>query len=119
MQNKVKIINSNQGWNPKKRYKINEVVSYLGNIYQNSTGINSDPLLVNDWIVVKKMDAVPVVYGNDFIDSGTHQFTVPEGILIQNAFLNGAQVSPFTQVATTVTVTNSFIGDLVTLTGRN
>lgn len=119
MQNRVKLINSNENWNDKKRYKINTVVSYVGSIFQNSTGANSDPLLANDWIVVKKLDLIPVIYYDDFVDSGTHEFIVPEGILIQNAFLNGAQVSPFSQTGTTVAVTNSLTDDLVTLTGRN
>lgn len=119
MQNRVKLINTNESWNEKKRYKINSVVSYLGSIYQNSTGANSDPVLGNDWVVVKKLDVIPVVYQDDFIDSGTHQFEVPEGILIQNAFLNDAQVGRFSQSGTTVTVSNSETNDLVTLTGRN
>jgi len=119
MQIRVKLINTSQFWNPKKRYKINETVSYIGIIYQNTTGINSDPTLGNDWQVVKKLDIVPVIYQNDFVDSGTHEFLVPEGILIQNGFLNGAQVAYFSQSGTTVTVTNSVTDDLVTLTGRN
>lgn len=119
MQTRVKLINSNENWNAKKRYKINTVVTYVGLIYQNSTGANSDPLLGNDWIVLKKLDVIPVIFYDDFVDSGTHEFIVPEGILIQNAFLNGAQVSPFSQTGMIVTVTNSLTDDLVTLTGRN
>jgi predicted heme/steroid binding protein len=50
MQKKVTINNSNQSWNPKKRYKINEVVYYNGAEYQNATGINSEPGVGLNWI---------------------------------------------------------------------
>lgn len=119
MQPQIKLINSNENWNVKKRYKRNSTVSYFGSIYQNSTGINSDPLLGNDWLVVKKVDIVPSIYYEEFIDSGTHEFIVPEGILVQNAFLNGAQVVAFTQTDDLVTVPTAVTDDLVTLTGRN
>lgn len=56
MQSKVKLINNSQSWNPKKRYKINDVVIYLDINYQNKTGINSDPLLGIDWEIVKVPD---------------------------------------------------------------
>lgn len=53
MQSKVKLVNGNQNWNSKKRYKINETVNYLGFIYQNITGNNSSPELLIDWITSK------------------------------------------------------------------
>ena len=56
MQSKVTLVNSNQNWNAKKRYKINAVVTYLGETYQNSTGGNSEPGVVNDWILTKSKD---------------------------------------------------------------
>jgi hypothetical protein len=52
MQKKVTINNSNQSWNPKKRYKINEVVYYNGAEYQNVTGINSEPGVGLNWIAL-------------------------------------------------------------------
>ena len=121
MQSKVTLVNSNQVWNAKRRYKINEVVSYVNIIYQNSTGKNSDPTLGTDWQVVKKQDVVPVIYHDDFIDSGTHEFIIPDGILIQNVFLNGvtANGADWSQTGTLVSVTSAQTDDLVTLTGRN
>ena len=119
MQNKVKIFNSNENWNEKKRYKINTVVKYLGVVYQNSTGSNSEPSILLDWVIVKKDDVTPTSYFQEFIDDGSHQYVVPEGIRVQNAFLNGAQVTPFTQVGTLITTSNSITDDLVTLTGSN
>ncbi len=121
MQNKVKIFNSNANWNEKKRYKINSLVDYVGSTYQNSTGSNSDPTLGLDWVVVKKLDVIPVVYHQDFIASGSTDFIVDEGILIQNVFLNSISVNgaDWSQSGTTVTITTVQNGDLVTLTGRN
>ena len=49
MQSKSTLINSNQVWNAKKRYKINEIVTHLGIVYQNITGVNTDPTLETDW----------------------------------------------------------------------
>lgn len=54
MQSKVKLINTDEVWNPKKRYKINSTVSYLSINYQNSTGGNSDPTLGVDWFALNK-----------------------------------------------------------------
>jgi hypothetical protein len=121
MQSRVTLINSNENWNSKRRYKINEVKSHFGSIYQNSTGTNSDPLLGLDWQVVKKLDITPIVYHDDFVADISQQFTVPEGILIQNVYLNSVSAtgSSWSQTGLIVTVTSSLVGDLVTLTGRN
>lgn len=48
---KVQLTNNNQSWNEKRRYKVNDVVSYSGNTYQNITGKNSIPTNLEDWIV--------------------------------------------------------------------
>jgi len=117
MQVKSKLINSNESWNAKRRYKINAVVTHNGSTWQNATGINSEPGATTDWILLKTSSVI--IYDNDFVDSGTHSFTVPSGIYIQNAFLNGAQVVPFTQTGTIVTVPSAITDDLVKLTGRN
>jgi hypothetical protein len=50
MQSKVKLLNSNSVWNDKRRYKINAVVTYNGQAFQNSTGIYSIPSDGIDWI---------------------------------------------------------------------
>lgn len=69
MQSKVRFINSNQSWNSKKRYKINETVTYQGIIYQNSTGINTDPTLGVNWDIVENINQIDLsvynVYAND------------------------------------------------------
>ena len=68
MNSKVKLTNSNQTWNSKKMYKINDIVSYSGNKYQNTSGINSDPTFVIDWLLLPNNNVSPdyanVVYVN-------------------------------------------------------
>jgi len=58
-------------------------------------------------------------YHVDFIDSGTHAFTVPSNIIVQNVALNNIPVygADWSQTGTTVTVTTSITSDKVTLTG--
>ena len=58
MQTKTKLLNSNNFWNPNRRYKVNAVVDYFGVTYQNSTGINSDPTLGLNWIVIKGIESI-------------------------------------------------------------
>lgn len=121
MQAKVKLFNTSQTWLVKKRYKVNETVSYAGNIYQNSTGRNTDPTLGTDWMFLQKLNANPTVYKDDFIDSGTHQFIVPSGVLISGVFVNyvAPSAASWSQSGVVVTVTTAITGDLVTLTGMN
>jgi len=54
MLRKVSLVNGNPAWDENKRYSVNEVVSYNGNDYQNTTGKNSNPELLNDWIVTSE-----------------------------------------------------------------
>ena len=60
MQSKVKLVNTNQVWNAKRRYKVNETVAFNGIDYQNATGINSEPGTTFDWILVKDLQVVPI-----------------------------------------------------------
>jgi hypothetical protein len=52
MPKKIIITNTDQSWNSKKRYKINEVVLYNGINYQNLTGSNSEPGVGLDWLLL-------------------------------------------------------------------
>lgn len=50
-----KLINDTPTWNIKNRYRVNETVNYNGQVYQNITGKNSNPVTGSDWeVVVKK-----------------------------------------------------------------
>jgi hypothetical protein len=48
---KFKVSNNNSVWDAKRRYKLNSIVGYDGEIYQNITGINSVPTDGVDWLV--------------------------------------------------------------------
>lgn len=50
------LINSIDIWSNKKRYKVNDVVSYLDVVYQNVTGFNSSPTNLIDWKATVKDD---------------------------------------------------------------
>lgn len=121
MQSRTKLVNSNQIWNAKKRYKINEVVTLNSNIYQNTTGINTNPILNQDWILIRKSELAIVQFHEDFIADETGVFEVPEGIYIGNVFINtvSAKGSDWSQTLNIVEISGLVVGDLVTLTGRN
>lgn len=51
-QIKVQTQNTNNVWDDKKRYNVNSVVRHNGIDYQNVTGKNTNPELLNDWIVI-------------------------------------------------------------------
>ncbi len=53
MQSRSVLINTNENWSDKRRYKINNVVNHAGGVHQNSTGSNSDPTLGIDWVLLK------------------------------------------------------------------
>lgn len=52
MKKQVKLINSNKVWSANRRYKVNDVVSFSGVDYQNTTGANSIPSDLTDWILI-------------------------------------------------------------------
>lgn len=49
MNTKAILVSGNNLWNPKARYKVNTVVSYLAVNWQNATGINTEPGTDNNW----------------------------------------------------------------------
>lgn len=49
-QFKGRSTNSNRIWTSKLRLKPNEVVNHLGSLYQNVTGVNTEPGTSNDWV---------------------------------------------------------------------
>ena len=55
MQSKLKLINSNQVWDIKRRYKLNETCSFNNINYQNITGSNSQPGIGFDWIMINSL----------------------------------------------------------------
>lgn len=71
MKTKIQLVNSGEAWDANRRYKINAIVTYSGSDWQNTTGINSEPGIGNDWISVK-IDSRPYkVYSALLSQSGT------------------------------------------------
>jgi len=65
-QFKVQTQNTNTVWDEKKRYKVNSVVSYNDVIYQNTTGKNSIPSNLLDWISLNQIvNAIPLTGTED------------------------------------------------------
>lgn len=59
MQSKSILLNTNEEWNPKRRYKVNSVVTRNSVMYQNSTGQNSAPELGIDWFSATALSIPP------------------------------------------------------------
>lgn len=62
----VSIKNTGDAWAAHKRYKVNNAVSFSGVIYQNKTGINSEPYdgSPNWHVVYKAPDAAAIIIAN-------------------------------------------------------
>jgi len=69
--------------------------------------------------VDSRLSNLSQAYHVDFTDAGTHIFTVPSNVIIQNVTLNNIPVygADWSQTGTSVTVTTSITGDKVTLSG--
>jgi hypothetical protein len=52
-KSKLSLENSALIWDSKRRYKVNTIVTYLGVVYQNLTGKNTDPTLLTDWYSIE------------------------------------------------------------------
>jgi hypothetical protein len=77
MKTKVQLVNSVETWDANRRYKINAIVTYLGSDWQNTTGINSEPGIGNDWIRVSgNSQTLQEVSNNGGFDNGS---TVKKG----------------------------------------
>lgn len=113
MQSKVTLVNSNQNWSQKRRYKINNVVSYLGSIYQNSTGINTDPSLLTDWVTVNKVNNEVQTY-TEILTENKQTFTLPLGAKVEQVMQNEALLINTTNVLYPKRYT--FVDNVVTIT---
>jgi len=74
---KQTITNSTLPWSVNKRYKVNDVVTQGGNVYQNKTGANSEPSLLIDWTFIGGSTSTPTL--QEVTDAGaetTTQLTV-------------------------------------------
>jgi len=71
--------------------------------------------------VDSKISNLNEAYHVDFIDSGSHDFTVPSDVIIQNVYLNNIPVygEDWSQTGASISVSTAQTGDKVTLTGGN
>jgi hypothetical protein len=58
---KQTITNSTLPWSVNKRYKVNDVVTQGGKVYQNKTGANSEPSLLTDWTFIGGSTSTPTL----------------------------------------------------------
>ena len=76
-RSKLNLENTASVWDANRRYKVNDLVYWLGKKYQNLTGKNSEPGVGADWfyeITPAKPDPIPFTA----LSTGVNQtFTVP------------------------------------------
>jgi len=116
MQSKSQLINTNETWNSKRRYKINYIVEHLGGIYQNSTGGNSDPILKIDWIFLKSTSNSLSEKLQFIADGVSATYNIGTLAIIKAIFWNSALLndSDWSQTGTTLTLTFiPSLGDLI------
>jgi len=103
MEAKGILVNSAPNWNEKRRYKINAIVIYNGTIYQNGTGINSEPGVGDDWVLIKKAEPLSLIvpFGqsiifkneidtdNSILEVGNRVIRVVDGFWIRGIYTGG------------------------------
>lgn len=113
----TRITNNNQSWNAKRRYRVNEVVSYSGGVYQNATGVNVQPGTTSDWmnISVNNSSGVDPVLTTAVSTGTNQQFIVPSGFIARSVLKSKGelfkgtewtQASPGAPVTILVSVTS-------------
>ena len=96
---------SNAIWNTKRRYKVNSVVKFGNAVYQNSTGRNSSPDLLTDWVLIKDnvSGTTQLRESRQIYTSGAQEFTLPEAAAqIVLVTVNGGVVYDYTILSDTL-----------------
>jgi len=96
---------SNAIWNAKRRYKVNSVVKFGNSVYQNSTGRNSSPDLLTDWVLIKDnvSGTTQLRRSRQIYTSGAQEFTLPEAAAqIVLVTVNGGVVYDYTILSDTL-----------------
>jgi len=125
MQNKLTLLNSNEVWNPKKRYKINSTVSFLGSNFQNTTGFNTQPDLLLDWIVTTVNLSQNLRFQTVWNTGNSQTFTIPNTFYqIQDVIVQGISLkdTQYTIVGNTqVTINDTLVNGeyVIILYGTN
>lgn len=66
MKTRQILTNSNLTWSDKLRPKVNSIYTKSGVDYQNTTGKNSDPALLIDWVIVTNPSNLKVFQYGEF-----------------------------------------------------
>jgi hypothetical protein len=115
---KQTITNSSSAWTINQRYKVNDVVTQGGNVYQNKTGANSEPSLLIDWILISNSSSGITSYSNDFGYVDTNVFTVPSNLVIVSVLFNGFDTTNYLVSGTDLTISDTLVdGDFINVRG--
>lgn len=105
---KVQLTNNNQSWNEKRRYRIGEVVTDSGNVYENFTGANSTPSTGVDWLFLKSLgNTIPFPKVQIIATEGQTIFPIGTTILANGVLWNGVGLNDddWSQTGTNITTT--------------
>jgi hypothetical protein len=105
------LTNNNSDWNENQRYKVGDVVQKLGVVYQNSTGKNSDPLDLTDWVQVSPLSNNFTQYKEDFAYVGSNSFTVADRLVITQVLYNKSDITDWSLSGTTLTIVGTLVAD--------
>lgn len=97
---KIRLIDTGYSWRLNGRYKVNEVVDYLGNSYQNITGKNSSPDSLIDWVKtnIPILSNKPAPVSLTAIVAGANQvFTLPLGYKPYTVYVSNGIIYKGTQ----------------------
>jgi hypothetical protein len=116
------MVNSQQAWILKRRYKVNSVINYLGRVYQNLTGGNSAPDTLIDWHALTPLPTSG--YKGTFIYIGGAQtFTLPANTQVNSVYLNRGlmdDLTDWTLFGTSLTITPTLdVNDEIKVLGLN
>lgn len=112
------LTNGYSEWSINQRYKVNSVVTKDGKVYQNTTGANSNPDLLSDWVLIGSDGALITPYADEFAYVDTNVFTVPSNLVIVSVLFNGFDTSGYGVSGTSLTISDALtVGDVIKVRG--
>ena len=115
---KLQLTNNVAEWNENQRYLANAVVQKDGRTYQNTTGKNTDPSDLTDWVLLHAPSGGFTSYWSDFAYVDTNDFTVPNNLIITQVLLNEKDITGYSLSGTTLTIEVSLeVEDIIGVRG--
>lgn len=108
---KLQLTNNVSDWDENQRYLVNAVVKKDGRTYQNTTGVNSDPADLDDWVLLDAPSGGFTSYVTDFAYTGSQSFTVPLNLIITQVLYNNADITGWSKIGTTLTIVDTLVND--------